>query len=148
MGKMAADKMKNMPPGSMEQMKKAMAESMDPAALKQSIEMLKTNPGMVKQLAAQTSMTEEQLKQTVDMFGNMTDDQVDKALRYMGRLQKLKGTATTVWNKLNKLCAGQLTRIILFITVYIVSTIVKRFLGGTAAVGDVDEAVLAKDDPV
>eukprot|EP00586_Coscinodiscus_wailesii_P022784 CAMPEP_0172497216 /NCGR_PEP_ID=MMETSP1066-20121228/96734_1 /TAXON_ID=671091 /ORGANISM="Coscinodiscus wailesii, Strain CCMP2513" /LENGTH=485 /DNA_ID=CAMNT_0013269855 /DNA_START=55 /DNA_END=1509 /DNA_ORIENTATION=+ len=158
--KAAAEKMKNISPDDMANMAGAgagkldpssfaeSAASMDPAMMKQSIEMLKCNPEMVKQFAASTGMSEDQVNKTIDMFGNMSDDQLNKTLGFMVKMQKLKSSGAAVWTAVDKVFMGQLSKVLFALLFYglffIVRKVLLRGAGGEVVTG-MQESI---DDPV
>ena len=61
----------------------AMLKNMDKDQFKTMMKMVKDNPDMLKQYAAMSGTTEEQLKQFLDAFSDMSDDKMEAALKMM-----------------------------------------------------------------
>lgn len=150
--KMAMDQMKNLTPEQMEDMKNgnppnttnpnmegaaadpaSMLANMDKKQLKQMLKQLKENPEMMKQFAKMTGLSEGQLSQGVDMFANMDDDKLDKAVNVMQKAQKAKD----LWTKADAKTGGHLKKIIIVVVLLLVSLIVKKIWfssGGSASI--------------
>lgn len=86
-----------------------MLANMDKEQLKQVIKTVKDDPEMLKQYAAMTGTSEEQLKQGMEAFAGMSDAKMDAALKMMQTL----ASAKEKWNQYDAKTGGRL----LYITV-------------------------------
>mmetsp|Transcript_104588 Transcript_104588/g.156640 ORF Transcript_104588/g.156640 Transcript_104588/m.156640 type:complete len:477 (-) Transcript_104588:1015-2445(-) len=150
MVKMAQDQMKNMTPEQMEQMKSGnggqmgmdmssmggdpskMMANMDKDQLRQMMSSIKENPEMLKQFAAMSGISEEQLAQGVEMFAGMDDSKLDMALGTMQKVQKAKD----LWTDTDTKTGGHLKKIVIASAVLFVGLLIKVifFRGSGAAV--------------
>lgn len=86
-----------------------MLAGMDKNQLKNMMKMLKDNPDMLKQMAAQSGVPEAQIKAGLETFSGMPDDKLDAALNMM---QKAAG-AKEKWNKVDEKTGGHLLKILI-----------------------------------
>ena len=88
-----------------------------------------------RQYAAMSGVSEEQLKQFLDTFSDMSDDKMEAALKMM----KMAGSAKEKWTKANEKVGGNLKTILISGTVLFFGLIVWYFFfrtsGAVAAAG-------------
>jgi len=84
-----------MPDMSMDPMQ--MMQNMDPAQIKQMIQMVSDNPAMFKEMIRSTNpamadqMTDEQISKTMDTFANLDERKIGWLLKLMNLVQKVRG---------------------------------------------------------
>lgn len=122
MMKAAAEQMKNMNPDDIQKIQEDLTNG-DPKQIKQMLNMMKDNPEMVRQQAAATGMSPEQLSKGIDMFSKMDEKQIDTAMKYLSKAQKMK----TYWDKANATAGGHLLKILVLLFVSVVFLLVQKF---------------------
>lgn len=139
MMKMAMDQMKNLSPEEIEDIRNGKAPptvdpmmggdpsqimaNMDKKQLKSMLKTMKQNPEMLKQFAASSGMSEQQLAQGMEMFADMEDDKLDMALGMMQRVQKAKD----VWSSANSMAGGHLTKILIVLGIVFILLLANYF---------------------
>lgn len=106
-----------------------MVENMDKGQLKEMMKMVRKNPEMLKQFASMTGVSQETFQKQMGMFDQLSDDQLDKVVDVMLKVQKAKG----VWSKINAKTGGHLLKILVVMVVVGLSLIVKRVWFSSAA---------------
>lgn len=107
-----------------------MLETMEPKQIKEMMNMLKSNPDALAQMAAQSGMPKEGLEKTLSMFDSMTDEQLESSLKTMAKVQKATAGFTNAWKKGNDMTGGNLKTLLIIGTVVFVVVVVLYFLGG------------------
>jgi hypothetical protein len=142
----------NMPGGNN---KNGMPDSMDPAKLletmdikqiKEMMNMLKSNPEMLQQMAAQTGMPKEGLEKAISMFSDMSDDQLESSLKTMAKVQKVSAGFRNVWAKANGMVGGHLKGILIAFGIIFFVVVVMFWLGGESP--EASAVLNAKEDVV
>ena len=124
---------------------------MDPAALKKVVGILRKNPSMVRQMAASASasasssaaagggmagaagrMSDEALTRMLDAMDGMSEDQIQRALGMMGKVQRVLGPVLAAWRGTNRAVGGRLGAILLGLG----GAVVLRWVVGWAAGGE------------
>jgi hypothetical protein len=126
-----------------------MFASLDKNQLKSMLKTLKENPDMMKQFAASSGLSQEQLAKGVEMFADMDDAKLDMTVNMMQKFQKAKD----LWTRANAKTGGHLLKILLVLFVVIVGLLFKRlFLSSSSgpasnpsfAVQDIPDIVVEK----
>lgn len=97
-----------------------MLANMDKGQLKQMLHTLKDNPEMLRQFSDMTGMSEEQVKQGVEIFAEMDDTKMDAALKVMQKVQQAKDT----WTRVDAKTGGHLKKILVGIGLALVGLVV------------------------
>ncbi|KAL3942489.1 MAG: hypothetical protein SGARI_000253 [Bacillariaceae sp.] len=121
----------------------AMLQNMDKEQFKTMMKMVKDNPDMLKQYAAMSGTTEEQLKQFIDAFSGMSDDKMEAALKVM----KTAASAKEKWTQVNEKTGGHLKTILVSGTVLFVGLIVWYFFFRTSAAATITPNNVVGDIP-
>mmetsp|Transcript_60004 Transcript_60004/g.82149 ORF Transcript_60004/g.82149 Transcript_60004/m.82149 type:complete len:506 (-) Transcript_60004:347-1864(-) len=83
-----------------------MLANMDPAQIKEMIEMLKKNPEMLKSMPLANGMNHEQLLKQLEAFSSMDPDQLKRTLKYAGMAKKIFAPLLALKARADKLCGG------------------------------------------
>lgn len=107
-----------------------MLETMDTKQIKNMMNMLKSNPEMLDQLAAQSGMPKEGLTKAMDMFGGMSDEQMESSLKTMAKFQKVSSIVQNAWKSVDNVAGGKLKIIMIIGMVCLFIVVILYFLGG------------------
>ena len=148
MMKMAMEQMKGLTPEQIEAIRKGeipagldgtldgqdpaeMLAKMDKKQLKGLLKTLKENPETMKQFAASSGLSEDQLAKGLEMFGDMDDAKLELTLNMIQRAQKVKD----VWTKADAKTGGHLMKIIIFLVILVFWLVTQRlfFSSGSSA---------------
>ena len=95
----------------------AMMENMDPSALEGMIDMVKSNPGVLKDMMKSNpmfaNMNPETLDAQLDMLDKMDPDQLKKYLGYAAKAQKAFAPVLKVYGRVDTALAGKLKHILI-----------------------------------
>jgi hypothetical protein len=111
--------------------------SMDPAQIKAMVNMMKSNPALIKQMAAMnpamSGMSEEQVIKQLDMMADMDPETLKRMMSFAGGVQKAVQPLRQAWNKGNQLTGGNLKSIVAFVLVVLFGLLVKYMFFSSAA---------------
>ncbi|KAG7361747.1 hypothetical protein IV203_036848 [Nitzschia inconspicua] len=118
--------------------------NMDKEQLKQVLRTVKDNPEMLKQYAAMTGTTEEQLKQGMEAFAGMSDDKMEAALKMMQTVAQAKEK----WNHVDAKTGGRLLHILVATAIFIIGLLVWYFFfsRGSSPISNVSEMVASSTE--
>ena len=179
MVKMAADQMKNMSPKDMESLQRLqenmggagmgaadganlanmdaskLLETMDAKKIKESFDIFKKNPELIKKMMAgnpaAAAISEDQMMKGLEMFDKMDEKQIDSAMKWVKRGQKVYSPIAKSWSKANGLVGGQLGKLLGFgILFVLVRWVFSYFSLGAAesGMGSGDMGALAPEESV
>lgn len=107
-----------------------MLETMEPKQIKEMMNMLKNNPEMLNTMAAQSGMPKDGLEKMLNMFSDMSDEQLESSLKTMAKFQKYTQGVKDIWKKGDDLVGGNLKKVLIVGGILFVVFIALYLLGG------------------
>ena len=85
---------------------------------------------MLNQLSAQSGMPKEGLEKAMNMFGDMSDEQLESSLKTMAKFQKASSAVQNVWKSVDSVVGGKLKIILASGVVCFLVVVILYWLGG------------------